>query len=444
MKKTKIKFILLGIILLTFFLPMFSYSFAEEDSYYNGVIQPNWLYFNVQDSNLNDRLRFTQGGIGIKSYENLGIYDRNPETNEIIFALKTVWTAQTQIYTTGTPTSMYPNLDTYNTNSYEFLTHVFRWASVETSRNHYYSTFNSIDLGDTFDPLYFNTEIPISVGLNPDFDSLAGTQIGKTTISGSSFAWEVKRVRVDRVLMDSVGRYDVNFTLPEDTSIDITASKQDDTVPDDQHAFSQASRNNLGCTITDTLESPIQAEIRDTTPVGNTWSNLNTGVFTFNDRIELQPKVSLLQHEVSTRYMRICSNYILFFGWDNYIEQGLTTYVSDVDSTSHPHITSGVMIDNYFIWKTYEININVLSTIQLTAEEYQESLDNPIFEQGDWIWNIHQGGTTTLDIVVPQNNPWDIFGNIGAWLWTIFYIIIAIIVLRYVVPVIIPLLKKNK
>lgn len=430
MNKKNIIKILMVITLIGTIFP-YSPILAQEEDYYSGVIQPDWLYFDVEDMNLNDNLRFTQGGVSLVNFENLGIYEDHPESNSIIFAGKLTFTAQSQMYTACTPYSIFPDIDTLHKNQYEFLYHGFRNHGFLTSYRRYHTTFNSIDKGDTFNPNYYYEQVPISVGLNPDFDSLAGTEIKGIQVSDSSYTWEVHEVKVNDLLFDKVGDYEVNFTLPEDTSVQITAVSQQDE-PSDNDAYSYTTKNNLGCTITDTFNTPVQTEIRDTKPIGNRWSNTNPGIFTFNDFIELQPKVDLLQHQVSTRHISIDSNYIIFVGWNTYITKGLTTYDSDITSEEFPHIISGIIVNNWFAWKTYQIEINVLATVSLTAQEYSESLDNPIFEQGDWVWNIHQGGITQLELVEPADPLGPLFGGLFGLIGTIITVILVVVGVKYI------------
>lgn len=463
MRNNKKAYILLYICLLGMFAPLTPVAIAQDNNY-TSIINPSWLYLDVEDSNFDDALKFTQGGVGLTEFKNLGIFSSNPDTNEVIFSGKATFTCQSQIYTTATANKVYENMDTLDYNSYSFLRYTRRIASFEQSHEDYYVTFNNIALGEAYvptqtdlfnliffgtpipsfdptkayNPQYYNIQYPITVGLSPDFESLTGKNINGIEIQGSTYEYEVKRVKVDNIDYGSLGDQNINITIPAASLVSITAVSQKDE-PSNSQALKAITTYGLGAQIINSYDTPIQTDIKETTPIGHTWSNQENGLFTFNDRVEIQPQITLQQQKVKRIYAGLDSND--FFGVSYYISTGRTVYTSPDEGTEP--LTTAVIVKNHYIWKTYEVEINILSSVQLTAEEYTESLDNPFFIQGDWIWAVDQGG---IDNMVLVEQP-SIFPDLFGWLGNIFNFIgtiITIIIISIVAIFIFRLIRRRR
>lgn len=434
--KLKITFFLIFIFLSSLCF-LFKPSIAYEGE---GVIKYNWLNWNIEDSNYNDAFRINSGGLDLIDYNNLGIYQQNEADNEVIFAMSVIWGAEAQYYTACTPTAIFPDINTRTgLNNYLYLLVQYRNWGVLYDDDRYRVSINSIDVGDQYLPNRYDPTIPITVGLNPDFDSLAGTQIGSTTIQSSSYSYEVKRVKVVDVDYGNVGEYETNFTLPT-TSVHIDAVTQKGE-PDSGYALEKVQNSNLGAEITDTFSTHVQSEEADTTTTGHIWTNNGEGSFSFLDWVVLKPRVELTQHRVATRYMNIEYNENSpFLPKTPSIKSGPTVIMSEPDGY-RDHVTSGIDVDNFYIWKHYEIQMNILATVRLSAEEYQSSLDNAFFRQGDWVWDLELGGTTDLTLVKQESFTifdffGDLFSGVFGWFYTIIFIAIAVLIVYFVIRII--------
>jgi len=103
-------------------------------------------------------------------------------------------------------------------------------------------------------------------------------------------------------------------------------------------------------------------------------------------------------------------------------------------------------VTNQFVHMRFEIKVYFTTTAIIKYELAERILEDPVFDQGNWIMNAEIGGARTYTIVMDQGTSlWDVFSELfGEFGWIInsILIIIVVVVAIYIfIQIGIPVLK---
>jgi hypothetical protein len=412
--------------------------FEEAISITDKTIRYDWL--NVQINDPIDNVRYSKGGLKLTNFENDGIFSRNDEANEVIFKSRATFLFEINAYTDVDIFDVWPDIDTNKEVSTRFLW--FRqypiWPLAPSVKT-YGVTWREVDLGDTFRPYDYDLIQPISIDIAPDFADLDGQTFNGIPIRSADYIYQVKSVEVVDMRDGTVGDYADKYTDQDFKEVNVDFDQFLAQEPSNAEALKRVASYNLGYNPVRIKEDvTVQPEKIDSHPIGHTEINpISNTALIFNEMIVLRPKVTKDVQEFVIRYcaLEYCSTY-----------KTSTIYTGPV-AYEKSRIRS-VHVYNQFIHKEYKVNVNFLSTVQLSAEEYESFLADPYLKQGDWLWDEDLGGVT--DVVVVANQPItsqllegimsELFGFDGILTWIII-IIVAIVGIYIFIKVGIPLIR---
>lgn len=382
----------------------------------NTAISYDWLDVKVQDTNPDDRLRFYSGGYDLLDAENLGSTDHGDGT--FTFQYKVHFSFETYAYTAANIRDVWPKMNAEAQQRYEFL-RVRRWHDFQAISpwGPYYVSFDHVELGDTFNSHRYDVDVPITVGLNPDFHNFGGQKLGDIPIEGTNYLWKVKTLEIKDVDTGNIGEYKDKLTSQpsfEEQYIDIGT----DEIGDAENTGKSKLQNwiasyNLGAYRISSETYSKQNEITDPgRPGGAIISNTETGEATFTDYIDLRPEVTITRNTVRVR--SIDANYHTFTWdiWNQY--EGVDVETAKSGDPGVPYVTQKTHVHNKYIYKEYETAIVFECDVNIEDfEKYESLLDKPEFSQGDWIWTSERGGTEALTLVAEPSQSSQIWTNIG-------------------------------
>jgi hypothetical protein len=377
------------------------------------VVKYDWLYTDLTDPNPDDKLRYSIGGYDLSSFENLGIYQQDESAGEVIFAARATFGFEINAYTAVNVYDAYPELDTDATQSYQFLyiKYFNPWPFV-SSEPRYYTTFSTVDLGETFNPNDFGEEFAVRVGLNPDFQNFGGKYIQNIKIDSSEYQYKVKTVEVSNVESGACGTYEDEYTDQEVKTVEMNVQKMGEDAPNDQY-LNDVTDAELGVWIAGTPRTTtVQNSIMDTNPKGTIFNNREVGEYTLRDRVQMRPQIDKVEQSVRVREMAF--EYCKF--WHTHTTYwGPTTKKSPTEGV--PDLTRSAHVYNSYIHKEYEANVILLATMKLDYEEYESALSDPYLSQGNWVWDSEVGGSEEVSIVSEQAGSDQIIDAIADFLF---------------------------
>jgi hypothetical protein len=430
-----------------------SLSSAADSTPDDTVITPYWLHADVNDPNPDDNLRFSVGGYDLHNFQSHGIYQQDPNTNEIVFKATGMFGFETNMYTTAEVGSVFPEINPNARQSYKFLSIKYfnPWPFVSSTPS-YYSTFSSVDLGSKFNPQRYDQQVPITVGLNPSFANFGGRSINGIEIESNDYNYHVKHVEIAGIKDGDCGDYEDNYTNSNTKKVEIKTQKLTQDSPD-RDVLNLVTNANLGVELTDNQrEITKQNSLEDTTPKGQVFSNRELGDFTFNDHVLLRPEVTITKQSVQVTDMAF--EFCHFYKTST-IYWGPRTYKTPNYDT--PDLIKSVHVNNRYIHKDYKVQIDFLCSVKLDAETYETALNDPYFKQNDWMWDAETGGTQELTFVTTKSGLAKIgeaignaiggfigslFGGMLSWLWPIIILVVAVVVLYFIAKAY--FLKKGK
>jgi hypothetical protein len=361
-------------------------------------ISYDWLDVTVHDNDQNDELKFYSGGYDMINAENLG--SLNHGNGQYTFRYKATFGFEIYAYTSATIRDIWENMNVDAQQRYEFLKVKVYGAGLDRvgTWGPYHVSFDHVELGN-INRHHYDVDVPIEVGLNPDFYNFAGETLGDIEIAGSDYVWKPKTLEVQNTETGKIGEYkDILTSQPtqEEQYVDIG---RDHIGTNEETGKSKLqdwiASKNLGAYVVESNTYVEQSWIKDPgKPAGSVMTNTQTGSTTFNDYIELRPEVTVTRNKVKKR--AVSAKYNNFY--DNY--WGANVVEQSSGEEGMPYVTQKTHAQNYYIHKEYTTNIVFECNVEIANYEESESLlEKPAFEQGDWIWTAERGGTEELTLV---------------------------------------------
>jgi len=412
------------------------------------TITHNWLYTSINTDEVNSRIKFYTGGESLFSVSKIQTEDKGNGTFRFAYDVNFGFTIVA--YTKEDLYSIFPEIDTNAQQDYYWLVYSIYKAFQYQGTYHYAETYSTINFGDKINRVYFDTEIPITVGLNPDitFYDFTGATVGGIPIANSNYDFLVKNVKMEDYEAKELGQYEdvIKDQVSEDVS-DVTVDAKrlgKDTA--ESEAYEEIKHMNLGTSLlgewsTSTV-NPGQPGRYDASP--GTHHNREFGDFTFYQPIEIQPGVEVTQRQVQVRGARLDLGFLWGFSNVRTLQDYTFVTPTSIDYLPHsypnetvPNIYQKAHVYNYGIMMNFTTNIQFICDISIDSfEEYVSGINWPLFEQGDFIWEFQRGGTTDLTLYSTET-PTDWFkrflGGFGiiAIIILIIIVIITILFLKY-------------
>lgn len=384
----------------------------------NATVNESWIDVSLTDPNPNDKLKFNVGGEDLTKFESLGLYAKNPEANELVYASKATIGFETNIYTDVNVFDVCPDLNPDADVTYQTFREQNNYGALYQGDQEFYVTFSTIDLGNTFNRHDYSQEFPISVNLHPDFESFDGETINGITIQTNEYKYETKTVEVSTIEEGLCGSYQDNYTGSQtfEQEIEVTASADDMNVDEYQNVADKCGGEVIeGSTRTLT----VQNYITETTNIEGHNFNENTedqklGKFTFNDQARIRPSVMKKKQSI-----RVTAASILdqtdWTDWDQ-IYWGPNTYTSPTTTEFGDELNDvikSVHVQNRYIHKEYTAQMFIFSTVQLDAETFETALEDPYFQQGNFVWDERISGTEKGTVTEPRSPLVKLFESLG-------------------------------
>jgi hypothetical protein len=368
------------------------------------TITGDWLSVQPDMSAINNNYKFYKDQ-GLLTAFNRGSEDHG--NGIITFRYEALFDLKTLFYSTFDVKDFYPNLKE-ETLKYEILRY---WYEDCLNINHapaiYYQTFNSYDFGQLV-PHEFNGDIPLKIDLNPDFYNPSGETIGDVIIGETDYKYKVKQIEVTNTGFGRVDKYKDKYEGAESDSLQVDLQPSDD-IPD--KFVDEVEESNAGAfrrqEITTTAQKGIADPVRH---IGASTDNLEWGSYTYNMRVNLEPKVTRTKQDVEKKRLRL-EQACRVWGpnkWNRW------TDVENSPSKTCPYIQKSAHVYNYYVKSDYTVKVVFVTDMEI--ENYQEdpaTLQNPDFLSGDWYWNADAGGFTNYSMPTESPSPDDIFAPIA-------------------------------
>ena len=260
----------------------------DEVTITDKTIRYDWLDVNLFNDP-DDNVEFSKGGLKLTEFENEGIFSKDDLEHEIVYKSRATFKFEINAYTDCEIWDIYPGVDTDATMSFTYLTHHwFAWWPFGESWVIYNVHGQHVDLGNVYNPNSYDFDLPITIGIIPDFADLDGEMINGINIGSADYIYQIKVVSVDDVRDGQVGEYHDFYTDVDDP--DRLASVDLDGFVDDAitnaFALGKVAEYGLGVDRLGTRDITIQNKKIDTLVQGHqeVYGVSNTPI-TFNEKM---------------------------------------------------------------------------------------------------------------------------------------------------------------
>jgi hypothetical protein len=245
--------------------------------------------------------------------------------------------------------------------------------------------------------------------LNPDFYNPSGETIGDVVIGETDYKYKVKQIEVTNTGFGRVDKYKDKYEGAESDSMQIDLQPSDD-IPEDFRK--EVEEYNAGAFRRQEITTTVQKGIADPVKhIGASTDNLNWGSYTYNMRVNLEPRVTRTKQDVKRRWLTYREENLGVWG-------GITPerYTGEENSPSKtcPYIQKSAHVYNYYVKSDYTVKVVFVTDMEIeNYEENPATLQNPEFLSGDWYWNADAGGITEYSMPTDNPDPGDIFEGIA-------------------------------
>jgi len=432
-----------------FIFPVSSVSAATQIEENQTTITHDWLYVKPLTDQVDSRLHFYSGAESLYDATRLPTKDHGNGLFE--FAYDTHFGFTVIVYTKEDLYSIFDNINTNAIQTYWWLIYSYYALCGQYQYTKEYGiSYSTIDFGSSINRRYFNTEIPITVGLNPDitFYDFSGQTIGGLPIANANFNYLVRNVRMVEYDTKELGKYDdiIKDQVSKDrTDVNINVENLGNTETVITRAYDIVKDMNLGTQLwgdwVTSTDGPGQQGRKNTNPAS--YNNKEFSDFTFYHPVEIQPRVEVTQRQVWVDGAELeigkCLNFykVRKFQGYNLITPAEAENIPGIYPDDYvPNVYQKAHVFNYGMRLNFTANIQFTCNISIdNYEQYEGSINWPLFEQGDFIWTFLQGGTDELTLVTPETpGDWfkrlfrNLFGGIGFWIIVIIVVILGVII----------------
>jgi len=399
-------------------------------------IDNTWL--DVQVSPFHDNspgdgsgsFHMSKGGYDLKSFRNEGLI--SCVNNIVIYRASAVFSFELNFYTTAGIFDCFPNANLDKMESVKYVTilkYDGNWNLVNAERLPYSIDYRTVEFGNTFLKHDYNGYIPITVDIREDWEYRPSILINGIELLNPTIESEVKTIVVSKVRSNFVGDYDDIYKGQDVKSGSVTAEKvgKEDPVlfgTASQDVINKINSLNLGWSY-ESYSTGLtkQQRLLRTEPVGATYTNQESNdQCAFKLAAQLRPEITYDTQQIKVRYAEIGWDYVdtIFPVWS----PACVEFVTQVEQSYKTRIPS-VHIRNQFVHTEFDVHVNFIATAELIPEITESELEDPYFEEGDYVWDENTEGETDVDVVVTSPIT-DFIDNIVQFGLPILIIIIII------------------
>ncbi len=448
------------IVLISFNLFFVGYSVqpvkADDTLQWDSVnIDSTWLAVTANplvDKDTSDgtgQFRMSSGGIQLISFTNEGKISESDTT--IAYRAAAEFEFSLNWYTTVGIKDVFPQSNLGALKSVEYV-HIVKFSAINIFPPPAYLdrsdikaiiNYRSIDFGPESSYKYhdYDGNIPINLDIREDFEGREIVINGKT-IKNLIVESEIKQVVVSGVRYNVLTDYDTVYQGNAENVGSVTVYDPDTVAPSlgtgtDKADVSQKIEDlNLGVTLGDYsygktfLGGATGQSILIAQPQGTTWSpSGSSDVFNFNLPARLRPAITYDTQTLGVRWAQLTWDYHDFpfiSPAGVWVPQGPLTnqYVRNV----------ATKVTNQFCKQTFTVRVNFIASGEMTSDEGGDDLDDPIFDEGDFIWDEDMTGMTDVEIMLYRglSNLLEAFLNSLPFIIAIVVIIVILIAIIYI------------
>lgn len=359
------------------------------------------------------------GGQDLLSFENLGQVGYDSENNQLLYKAIGKFGFETVIYSTVSPSGVDSGFLVNKKTSVPFLwVRKFSWIGDPYMTTTVYNIdYNEVDF-EIENTHKYTGYYPISVGIKNTQGFSGELEIGPYTFEMPAMTYDVMSLKVNDYHHSAVGLWDnefIDYNQYEEGRLTIESVTE--------HTANQKvvdyinNRANIGWKV-GPIGTPIT--LQNSMVFGDTGYSVNDGVFNLN--FGLQPKITETRQYNEYTWAKIWWDYL-----DTWLISPSGMGFEGGPSTKPLERTVAANIENMMMYWNFETEIHFYMTVQpdhiLSAEELQE----PFFEQGNWVWDTtFQGEIPTLP---EDSGVWDLLGGIFGIMWMLIIAFAVVVIL---------------
>jgi len=426
-RKTKNKF---------FFLLLFSISFLmfvvpgkSESRIVTPTVTADHLLLTsgdfvhtISDPNQN-QIHLNLGGVDLLDFVNLGMVSYDEANNQILYKAKTRLSFETTIHTTADIRNIDSDFSVNQITEHTYLgVDKYAWIFDPARTVHKYKvSYNEVKF-DVENSHEYNGYYPITVGIKNTKGFSGELTLGEYTFEMPELQYDVMSVKISNkrwgdignkedVLIDFNGNYEGKLTIEK-----VTQQNADEEV------LNFINRADIGWkTGVSTGPITIQNYKIGGPQIGSLMYDMDPSddAFTFHLNTLMRPQIT-----ETKQYYSLTSAFIWWDNLDTWLVSpaGMGFYWGPTQK-SYSRITS-VTAKNYFVWDEFLIDIDLYMTVQPDHILSESELQDPFFEQGDWVWDTtFMGDVPTLG---EDTRVYDLLNDLFGFIWeNVFIFIIA-------------------
>lgn len=372
------------------------------------------------------KLNYITGGYDLLSFENYGEVSRDLDTNTVVYGAHVKWGWEVTGWTSTLFRDIYPKINIDNIEeewflSYQIWKHLkflgIKYGEKQQDSDVYYINYHDIDYGNVFKAHNYHGYIPITVSIAPGLK-----YSGEVTVAGQSFTVptltsDILHVRVDDMRSGDCGSYQdrysdqgINGTTVKLMAEPLSWSYDAKEVMDWFNSHDWDFKRMTDDTITEqqsVIDKSFERSRYDSPDISNE--------FIFDLPIHIQPEVTKVR-----QYFTMTKGHFHWYTCGCGFRQGPTIITKRIQRDI------SVYVQNVFVHYDLEMESDLFMTCQFTGNLSQSFLDDPDLIISDMIWDTSIWGDESVEIVLPEINPW-----MDILMWIV--IILVLIIVGYLI-----------
>ncbi len=381
----------------------------------------------VSDPDQN-QIHVNLGGVDLSDFVNLGMVSYDEVNNQILYKAKTRFSGEITIHTTADIQNIDSDFSVNQITDHTYLSvDKYTWIFDPARTTHNYKVSYSeveFDIENSHD---YNGYYPITVGIKNTKGFSGELILGDSKFEMPELQYDVMSVKIldkrwgdignkEDYLIDFNGNYEGKLTIEE-----VTQQNANEKV------LNFINNADIGWkTGVSTGPITIQNYKIGGPQIGSLMNDMDPSAdaFTFHLNTLMRPQITQTKQFYSLTSASIW--------WDNldtwlFSPAGMGFYWGPTQK-SYSRITS-VTAKNFFVWYDFSTDIDLYMTVQPDHILSESELQDPFYEQGDWIWDTtFMGDVPTLP---EDTGEWDLLGGIFDIMWMLiiaFAVVVFLIV----------------
>lgn len=458
-KRNSKSFFFFFIVLVSFNLFFVGYSIqpvkAEDEPFQwdSVTIDSTWLavkanpFVDKHTSDGTGQFRMSSGGIKLVSFTNEGKISEDETT--IAYGAAAEFEFSLNWYTTVGIKDAFPQSNLGAMRSVEYVKivkysyiDIFTGKTMGRSEIKAIINYRSIDFGPESSYKYhdYDGNIPINLDIREDFEGREIVINGRT-IKNLIVESEIKQVIVSGIRYNTLTDYDTIYQGNAENIGSVSVYAPDQAAPSlgsgarKADVSAKISNLNLGVNLGDYsygktfLGGATGQSILIGQPKGTTWSNpTSSDVFDFNLPARIRPSITYDTQTINVRWASLTWDY------DDGFLSPAGVWVAQGPLTNRYVRNVATKITNQFCKQTFIVRVNFIASGEMVPIEGGPDLEDPVVDEGDFIWDEDMTGMTDVEIVLytALQDFFDAFFTILPFVIAIIVIIVVIVAIIYV------------